>query len=59
TVDKLNFSCIELNIKLGKAHHFAFRGLGFSLLVTTFLWGLQLKLFPLESSWWTLPYKKF
>ncbi|ALC86139.1 hypothetical protein AM499_10100 [Bacillus sp. FJAT-22090] len=32
TVDKLNFGCIELYIKFGKDHHFAFRGLGFSLL---------------------------
>ncbi|SFM34517.1 hypothetical protein SAMN05421832_10261 [Psychrobacillus psychrodurans] len=34
TVEKLNFWCIELYTKISKGHHFAFRGLGFSLLVT-------------------------
>lgn len=35
--------------KPDRAGHFAFRGLGFSLLVTAFLRGLQLELAPQES----------
>ena len=45
--------------KPDRAGHFAFRGLGFSLLVTSFLRGLQLELVPQESRGHARQLKKF